>query len=109
MPVTSAPTSTNACTGGFAVATDRNSARTSQSAPISRADTTDSSARVASTLASVPGSNFGAPSSSGSKSAGVPLNPSRRGKSKSPPSSCPVALSFMPWCLAVLGKTYPSR
>ena len=86
-PVTRAPTSINAWTGGSAVATDRSKERTSQSPPRSRALTTSTSVRVASTFASVPGSNFGAPSSSGSKSEGVPLKPSLLGKIKSPPSS----------------------
>ena len=96
MPVTSAPTSMSARAGGSAVATDRSKDSTSQSSAKNVASTTSGSASVANTFASVPVSNLGAPSSRGSKSAGVPENPSRRGKSKSPPSSWPVALSFMP-------------
>ena len=109
IPVTSAPTSMSARAGGSATATARSRDSTSQSSARNRVVTTSGSASVAKTFASVPVSNLGAPSSSGSRSAGVPENPSRRGKSRSPPSSWPVALSFMPWCLAVSGNTCLSR
>ena len=109
MLVMSAPESISACTGGSLVATPRRTLSTSHPSATSVTATVAGSASVASTFASVPGSNLGAPSSSGRRSAGVPLNPRRLGKMRSPPSSCPVADSFMPWWRAVRGKTYPSR
>ena len=71
--------------------------------------TTDGEVSTCSICASSPRAKRHGASSSGSRSEGVPEKPMRRPKSRSPPSSCPHAESFICWNSIVRGKTRSNR
>jgi len=109
MPVTSAPQSMSALTGGCISASSCSTPGTSQSAGSMRDVTTAGLVSVRSIFASSPIEWMQAPISSGSSEEGVPEKAMRREKSISPPRSWPLADSFARWCAVVSGKTMWSR